>query len=69
MNRTACILDSSVKGTPSPLIVWVVLEKEVDLAILSPGHHVRLQIISQFGGGPVRGIRPAVFNMRRLPLT
>jgi hypothetical protein len=62
MNCTECIPDSGVKRTPSPLVVWVVLEKEVDLAILSPGHHVSLQIISQSGGGPVSEIRPAVFR-------
>ena len=57
MNHTACILESGVKRTPSPLVVRVVLEKEVDLVILSPGHHPRLQPSFHFGSGPVREIR------------
>jgi hypothetical protein len=62
VNRTKCILDSGVKRTPSPLVVWVVLEKEVDLAILSPGHPVQLQIVLHISSGPVREIRPAVLR-------
>ncbi len=61
MDSTECILDSGVERTPSPLVIRVVLEKEVDLAILGPRHHVQFQVALQFGRGPKRkGIRPDV---------
>ena len=66
MNCTQCVPVSGVERTPSQ-VAWVVLEEEVDLAILSPGHHVRLQIISQFGGGPVSEMRPGVFRYEEAP--
>lgn len=42
------------------MVVWVVFEKEVDLVILSLGHHVQLQKVLHISGGPVRKIRLAV---------
>jgi hypothetical protein len=62
VDGTECILDSSVERTPSALVVRIVLEKEVDLAILSLRHHVLFQIVLQFCSDPVREIRPAVFR-------
>ena len=40
MDRTECILDSSVEGTPGPLVIWVVLQEEVDFAVLGSRHHI-----------------------------
>lgn len=55
---TECILDPSVEGTPSPLVIWVVPEKEVDFAVPGIWHHVLFQIDLQFGRGPSGPISP-----------
>ena len=57
-DRTECIGEPSVEGTPSPLVIWVVLHEEVDFAVLSFWHHVLFQIGLQFSVGPSRPISP-----------
>jgi hypothetical protein len=57
-DRTECIFDPGVEGTPSPLVIRVVLEKEVDFAVLRLRHHVLFQIDLQFGRGPSGPISP-----------
>ena len=62
MDRTERILEASVERTPGPLVIRVVLEKEVDFAILGLSHQVRFQIFLQFCGGPMRELRHDVYQ-------
>lgn len=57
-DRTECILDSSIEGTPGPLVIWVVLQEEVDLAVLGSRHHIQFQIVLQVSSGPSEPISP-----------
>ena len=67
-DRTECIGEPSVEGTPSPLVIWVVLHEEVDLAVLSFWHHVLFQIGLHFSVGPSRPISPVRNQYQRASL-
>jgi len=63
-DHTECVPESSVEGTTSPLIIWILLEKAVNLAFRCPGHQIRLQPALQFIGGTVRGMKQSLDQSR-----
>ena len=56
-DRTECVLESSVEGTTSPQIIWILREKTVNLAILCTARQIRLHPVLHFFGGAVREMK------------
>jgi hypothetical protein len=59
-DRTECVPESSVEGTTSPQIIWILREEAVNLAILCTGRQIRLHPVLQFFGGAVREMKQSL---------
>ena len=65
---TEYVLDTGVKRTSGALVIRVVLEEEVDFAVLGSGHHEQFQIVMHLGGRSVSlKIRPIVNRRKVIP--
>jgi len=63
-DHTECVPESSVEGTTSSLIIWILLEKAGNLALLCIGHQIRPQPAPQLLGGAVREMKQSLDQLR-----
>jgi len=68
-DHTECVLESSVEGATSPLIIWILREEAVNLAFRCPGHQIRLQPVLHLIGGTVREMKQSLDQPRGCLLT